>query len=87
MGHQPKLGLYGKKWIFGQKPRFWTQKKTLLDSNHVLTMSGKSYSKKKVAFSQIDISLLRNFWCFFGLKCIFGQKNTFWLNVKTTVSP
>ena len=43
--------------IFGQKPRFWAQKKhTLLNSNHVLATTGKSCSKKKVAFAQIIIT-------------------------------
>ena len=60
------------------KPRFWAQKKeSLLNSNHVLATTGKSCSKKKVAFSQINISLLRNFGWFFGLKPIFGQKTLF----------
>ena len=37
-----------------QKPKFWDQKKeSLFDSNHVLAMTGKSCSKKKVAFAQI----------------------------------
>ena len=58
-GHMAKNG------IFGQKPRFWAQKKhTLLNSNHVLATTGKSCSKKKVAFSQIYITLLRYFCCF-----------------------
>ena len=55
-GHMAKIG------FFGQKPRFWAQKKrSLLDSNHVLATTGNSCSKKKVAFSQINISLLGNF--------------------------
>ena len=40
--------------FFGKKTRFWAQKKTsLLYPNHVLATTGKSCSKKKVAFSQI----------------------------------
>ena len=36
MGHQPKLGSYGKNWIFGQKPKSRAQKKpTLLGANKV----------------------------------------------------
>ena len=43
--------------FFGQKPRFWAQKKhTLLNSNHVLATTGKSCSKKKVALAQIIIT-------------------------------
>ena len=62
MGHRPKLGSYGKIGFFGQKPRFWAQKKgPLLSSNHVMATTGKSCSKKKVAFSQINISLIGNF--------------------------
>ena len=55
-GHVAKIG------FFGQKPRFRAQKKhPLLGTNHVLAKTVRSYSKKKVAFSQINISLLRNF--------------------------
>ena len=37
-----------------QKPKFWAKKKVpLLDSNHLLATTGKSCSKKKVAFAQI----------------------------------
>ena len=38
-------------------------------------------------FSKINISLFKIFWCFFGLKCIFGQKTTFRPNIKTAISP
>ena len=52
--------------FFGQKPRFWAQKKdTLLYSNHVLATTGKSCSKKKVAFAQIIITqniIFGDFW-------------------------
>ena len=78
---------YGKNRIFRQKPRIRAQKNPLLDSNHVLATTRKSCSEKKVSFSQINISLLRNFGRFFWLECIFGQKNTFRLNVNTAVSP
>ena len=47
-------GRMAKIGFFGQKPRFWAQKKhTLLGGNHVLATTGKSCSKKKVAFAQI----------------------------------
>ena len=58
-------GGMAKIGFFGQKPRFGAQKKgSLLGTNHVLATTGKSCSKKKVASSQINISLLRNFGCF-----------------------
>ena len=47
--------------IFGAK-----KKNSLLDSNHVLATTGQSCAKEKVPFSQIDISLLADFGCFFG---------------------
>ena len=46
-------GCMAKIGFFGQKLRFWAQKHTLLYSNHVLATTGKSCSKKKVAFAQI----------------------------------
>ena len=71
-------GRMAKIRFFGQKPSFWAQKKdSPLNSNHVLVTTGKSCSKKKVAFSQINISLLRNFGWLYGLKPIFGQKTLF----------
>ena len=46
-------GCIAKIGFFGQKPRFWAQKKhTLLNGNHVLATTGKSCSKKKVACAQ-----------------------------------
>ena len=60
--------------FLGQKLRFQAQKKhTLLSPNHVPATTGKNCSQEKVAFSQTNISLLRNF----GLKCIFSQKTLF----------
>ena len=49
-------GSMAKIGFFGQDPRFWAKKKTLLDPNHVLATTGKSCSKKKVAFAQIIIT-------------------------------
>ena len=47
-------GCMAKIGFFGQKSRFRAQKKhSLLDPNHVLATTGKSCSKKKVAFAQI----------------------------------
>ena len=62
------------------------KKHTLLSGHHVLAATGKSSAKKKVPFSKIDISLLRNVVFFFGIKRILGQEDTFWPYVKTTVS-
>ena len=76
--------------FFEQKPRFWAQKKrSLLIGNHVLATTGKSCSKKKVAFAQIIITQnpKYHFGQFFGLQPIFRPKNTFQPNVKTSVSP
>ena len=55
MGHQQKLGSYGKNWIFWPKTEIFGPKKRepLLYSNHVLATTGKSCSQKKVAFAQI----------------------------------
>ena len=47
--------------IFGAK-----KKCTLLNRNHVLATTGQSCAKEKVPFSQINISLLADFECFFG---------------------
>ena len=60
-GHIANIG------FFGPKLGFQAQKKcSLLDYNHVLATIGKSRSKKKVAFSQININLARDFGCFLG---------------------
>ena len=55
MGHQPKLGSYGKNRIFGPKTEILGPKKEvpLFNSNHVLATTGKSCTKKKSAFAQI----------------------------------
>ena len=81
-GYKPAVdqnwGCMAKFGFFGPKPRFRAQKKlSLLDPNHVLATTGKSCSNKKVAFSKINISLLINFGCFFGIKCFFPKKTLF----------
>ena len=55
MGHQPKLGLYGKNRIFWPKNEILGQKRghPLFNSNHVLATTEKSCSKKKGPFAQI----------------------------------
>ena len=58
----------------GRKPRFRAPKKSsLLKGHHVLDMTGKSCANKKVPFSKIIISHLRNIGYFFGIKRIFGR--------------
>ena len=47
-------GRMAKIGFLDQKPKFWAQKKdSLLGIHHVLATTGKSCSKKKVAFAQI----------------------------------
>ena len=55
MGHQPKLGSYGKNRLFGPKTKILGLKKreSLFKPNHILATTGKSCSKKKSAFAQI----------------------------------
>ena len=81
MGHQPKLGSYGKNWIFGPKKR-----RSLFYSNHVLATTGKSCSKIKIPSSGGNIIFWRYLGWFFGIICIFGQKATFQLNIIRAVS-
>ena len=58
--------------IFGPK-----KKRSLLNQNHVLATTWQSCTKKKVPFSQINISLLAVFGCFFWKKMDFRPKNCF----------
>ena len=59
-------------------PRFWAPKK---DHFCTLTMlwprPEKVGQRKKVVFSQINISLLKNFGCFFGLNPFLAKKPLF----------
>ena len=66
--------------IFGAK-----KKHPLLNSNHVLARTGQSCAKEKVPFSQINISLLADFGCYFGKKRIFGPFSAFRQSVKTAI--
>ena len=54
-GSSTKIGVVWQKLDFWTKNLSFGPKKrdSLLDSNHVLAMTGKSCSKKKVAFAQI----------------------------------
>ena len=71
-----------------RNPDSWAQNKhPLLNGNHVLATTGQSCAKEKVPFSQINISLLADFGCYFGKKRIFGPFSAFRQNIKTAVSP
>ena len=77
-GRWSKLGSYGKNRILWPKTEILGQKRhSLLNPYHVLATTGNSCSKKKVAFSQINNSLLRNFGCFFWDKTHFWPKKHF----------
>ena len=89
-------GAFDKIWVpvekkrsLGPKSEFLGPKRSpFLDSNHILATTGKSCANKKVPFSEINISLLADFGCLFKKKKrIFGQKDTFWPNIKMVVSP
>ena len=83
-----KTGSHTKKINFGPKTGFLGPKKrALFSANHVPATTGQSCQKKKVPFSQMNISLLANFGIFFGKKRIFGPFSAFRQNVKTAVSP
>ena len=89
MGHQPKLGSYGKHRIFWQKTEILGQKNRyhFLILTMFWTTTGKSCSKKKSAFAQI-IKGEMSFWVIFWGKTHFlGQKPLFRPNVKMPVSP
>ena len=67
-----KTRSHTKKRIFGPKSGFLGPKKTpLLRPNHVLATTGQSCQKKKVPFSQMNISLLANFGFFFWKNTYF----------------
>ena len=53
MGHQPKLGSYGKNRICWPKTEILGPKKGGHFFPHVLATTGKSCSMKKSAFAQI----------------------------------
>ena len=78
MGHLQNLGSYSKKTnrFLGRNPNFWAPKNgSLLDRNHVPAMTG-SCAKKKVPFSQKDISLSADL-------LFFWPNSAFRQNVKT----
>ena len=59
-------GPIAKDGFLGRNPNFWAKKRALLAGRHVLATTGQSFAKKKVPFSQINISILANFVCFLG---------------------
>ena len=54
-----------KNGDFGRKQSFLAQKNSLLNSNHVLATTGKSYTNKFQSFSQ-------------DFRCFFGEKTDCW---------
>ena len=55
MGHQPKLGSYGKNWIFGQKNEIFGPKKGIHFWGFTMfwPQPEKVVQRKKSAFAQI----------------------------------
>ena len=87
MGHQPKLGSYGKNRIFWAKNQNFGPKKkeSLFDRNHVLGHDWKKLFKEKKCLCPNNQGGEMSFWV---IKTHFlGQKTTFRPNVKTPVSP
>ena len=77
MGHRPKLGSYGKNWIFGPKTEILGPKKNSLSQvHHVLVTTGKSCSKKKSALAQIIKGGNVILGDFFGVRPIFRPKTS-----------
>ena len=73
----PKLGSYGKNQIFGPKIEISGPKKAhILQDTMFWLRPQKSWSKKKVPFSKINISLLKNFGMFFWDKMHYWPKKT-----------
>ena len=78
-GPLAKMDSWSKIRIYGPK------KRALLAEDHVLATTGQSCAIKKVPFSQINISLLADFGCYFGKNRIFGPFSAFRQSVKTAV--
>ena len=78
-GSLTKIGVVWQKMDFWTKNRDFGPKKkhTLLGISHVLATTGKSCSKKKVAFSQMNNmnQSLRKFWVIFWVRTHFSPKN------------
>ena len=90
----PKDCLWSVSQPCGQQMAIFGSAKSLYGhSDPLVIQQGHSYlgqracAKKKVPFSQINISLLADFGCIFGKKRIFGPFSAFRQNVKTPVSP
>ena len=77
MGHQRKLGSYGKNRIFWPKTEILGPKKGV----HFLPLTmfwprpEKVVQRKKLPPNKYQT--LKKFWVFFGLKPIFSQKTLF----------
>ena len=78
-----------EKTDFRAEIRIFGAKKNIhffvLNDNHVLAATGQSCAKEKVPFSQMNISLLADFGCYFGKKRIFSPFSTFRQSVKTAI--
>ena len=78
MGHQQKLGSYGKNRIFGPKTEILGPKKRLhfLVETMFWPQPEKVVQRKKLPF-QNKYQSLKNCGCFFGIKCFFFAKKHF----------
>ena len=61
-----KTGVLGNEKSHNISEFLGPKKCTLLGQNHVLATTRQSCAKEKVPFSQINISLLADFGCYFG---------------------
>ena len=61
-----KSGVLQQKTDFLAQILIFKKKDPLLNGHHVLAMTNQSCAKKIVPFSQINISILAEFGCFFG---------------------
>ena len=74
-----------KKRIFGSKFIFLGQQSSVLDSKHVLSMTGQGWAKEKAPFPPINISLLALLVFFLakigflGCFSLFGKTNRLFL--------
>ena len=70
-----KLGSYGKNPIFWPKTENSGPKNSLLGPKNVLTTIEKSCSKEKSCLFPKNISILRNFGCFWGKAHFLPKKH------------
>jgi len=88
MGHQPKLGSYGKNRIFGPKTKILVPKKgTTFGDSPCSGHDRKKLFKEKKCLCPNNQGGKCHFRWSFGVRPIFRPKTTFRPNVKTPVSP